>query len=45
MNSQSMKEYLLAHWEDIKQIRKHAPYFALSKDKQLNEVEVVRVFY
>ena len=39
-----MKELLLAHWEDTKQIRKHAPYFALSKDNQLNEVEVVRVF-
>lgn len=44
MNSQSMEEYLAEHWEEFEQLRKHAPYFALSKDKQQNELEVVDLF-
>ncbi len=44
MNSQSMEEFLLALSEDDEQIRKHAPYFALSKDKQQNEFEVAHLF-
>ena len=39
-----MEEFLLVLCEDDEQIRKHAPYFALSKDKQQNEFEVLEVF-
>ena len=45
MNSQPMDEKLLAFFEDIEQqVRKYAPYFSLSKDKQQNEFEVVYLF-
>lgn len=44
MNSQSMEEFLRELWEDVEQVRKHAPYFALSKDKRQNELEVVGQF-